>query len=149
MVLRIDATTTARPGPDAGRRWPGWPPEALSDERRARPASLGDPRREVDRDRPTAGSRRRPRRCTSGTWFASRKLWKIQIGSVLTPPAVKIVTMTSSNDSAKASRRAREQRRAEGRERHPPERLPGVAPRSADASSNELDVRRSRAIALL
>ena len=39
-----------------------------------------------------------------GSWLARKRLLKIQIGSVSTAaPAVNLVTMISSNDSAKAS----------------------------------------------
>ena len=87
---------------------------------------------------------------TIGSWFGREKLFRIQIGSVSSPaPIVNVVTMISSKERAKASSA-------------PATRAPrmlgsvtmrkvchGVAPRSADASSNDDDIRRSRAITLL
>ena len=67
-----------------------------------------------------------PATLTSGTWLARRKLWKIQIGSVLTPPARKIVTMTSSNDSANASRPPAISAERRAGKRHVAERLERV-----------------------
>ena len=112
------------------------------------PASAVSARREVDRDH-----RRRIAHHAGDVHqrylVRRRKLWKIQMGSVLTPPAVKIVTMTSSNDRANASRAPGQEGRADRREGHVAERLDVSAPRSADASSNDRAVRRRRAIALL
>ena len=83
-------------------------------------------------------------------WSSGRaRVAKIQIGSVCSAPDVNTVTITSSNDSANAS--------------SPPARsavrICGSitylkvcqlsAPRSAEASSSEPEVRRMRAIALL
>ena len=78
-----------------------------------------------------------------GSWFGRARFEKIQIGSVWSEPAVKTVTITSSNERPKASR--------------PPasNAVPSAgsvtslnvwiesAPRSDDASSNDSDVRRS------
>ena len=86
---------------------------------------------------------------TIGSCRGRERLARIQIGSVSCWPAVNVVTITSSKDSAKASR--------------PPatiaDRSDGsvtcrnvchvLAPRSADASSYEVDSRRNRAIVLL
>ena len=87
---------------------------------------------------------------TIGAWLGRNRLLKIQIGSVCScAPAVNVVTMISSKDSAKAS--------------SPPaisaERIIGKvtsrnvvnvdAPRSADASSRLVPIRRSRARTLL
>ena len=63
---------------------------------------------------------------TIGCSIGRNRFAKIQIGSVCCAPDVKIVTTTSSHESAKASSAAREQRRPELRERHVAERLPGV-----------------------
>ena len=41
---------------------------------------------------------------TIGTWFGRDRFVKIQIGSVCSAPAVNVVTMISSNESANASR---------------------------------------------
>ena len=74
---------------------------------------------------------------------------KIQIGSVSCEPAVNVVTMISSNDSANASSApATSAVRICGKvtsrnARH------GPAPRSLAASSSDVPVRRSRATALL
>ena len=82
---------------------------------------------------------------TIGSWFGREKLLKIQIGSVSSPaPIVNVVTMISSNERAKASsapatsavRRFGKRDQAEG--------LPGSAPRSADASSNEVETPQPR-----
>ena len=74
---------------------------------------------------------------------------KIQIGSVSSEPAVNVVTMISSKESAKASSApATSAVRICGKVtsrnvRH------GPAPRSLAASSSETPVRRRRATALL
>jgi hypothetical protein len=53
---------------------------------------------------------------------------KIHSGSVFCAPAVKVVTMTSSKDSAKARRPPATSDVAIVRERHVAERLPAVGP---------------------
>src|SRR5207245_5544062 len=85
---------------------------------------------------------------TTGRWLGSRRLLKIHLGSVISEPEVKLVTMISSKDSANASsppaRRAVEMLgRITNRKVCQPS-----APRSIDASTREPDVRRSRAITL-
>ena len=87
---------------------------------------------------------------TIGSWLGRKRLVKIQIGSVCSPaPIVNVVTMISSKESAKASSDpATSAVRMFGivmcRKV-----CQGSAPRSAEASSNEPDSRRSRAITLL
>ena len=54
---------------------------------------------------------------TSGSCWPRRILPRIQIGSVFCAPAVKCVTITSSNESAKASSAAGDERRREHRAR--------------------------------
>ena len=50
---------------------------------------------------------------TIGSWFGREKFVRIQIGSVSSPaPTVNVVTMISSNDRAKASSAAGDERRA-------------------------------------
>ena len=87
---------------------------------------------------------------TIGSWLGRKRLRKIQIGRVSSPaPSVNVVTMISSKESAKASR---------------PPATSAVfivgrvtkrkvcqlsAPRSAEASSKEAELRRRRAITLL
>ena len=75
---------------------------------------------------------------------------KIQIGSVSSPaPIVKLVTMISSNESAKASSPpAASAVRTLGKVTRR-NVCQGSAPRSADASSIEPDRRRRRATTLL
>ena len=64
---------------------------------------------------------------TIGSWLGRKRLVKIQIGRVSWPaPIVNVVTMISSNESAKASSAAGDQRRAHVREGDVAERLPGV-----------------------
>jgi len=86
---------------------------------------------------------------TSGSCWPSRIAPKIHSGSVFWAPAVKVVTITSSNESAKASRAP---------ESSAVDSIGTVivlnvnqpwAPRSADASYSEPETRRSRAITLL
>ena len=65
---------------------------------------------------------------TIGSWLGRKRLVKIQIGSVCWPaPIVKVVTMISSKESAKASRPRRRAPCAVG-QRDVAERLPGVGP---------------------
>ena len=87
---------------------------------------------------------------TIGSWLGRKRLRKIQIGRVSSPaPIVNVVTMISSKERAKASR---------------PPAASAVfmlgkvtkrkvcqvwAPRSAEASSKEPEVRRRRATTLL
>src|SRR3712207_4761202 len=86
---------------------------------------------------------------TTGSWFGRERFVRIQIGSVWSGPAVNVVTMTSSNDSANASRApASSALRSAGKVTW--RNVWNVdAPRSADASSSDADIRRSRATALL
>jgi len=87
---------------------------------------------------------------TIGAWFGRNRLLKIQIGSVCTfGGAVNVVTMISSNDSPNASTApATREARIWGKvTRRNVVQL--VAPRSIDASSNDMPTRRSRASALL
>ena len=78
-----------------------------------------------------------PATLTSGTWLARRKLWKIQIGSVLTPPASEdrdddLVERQREGQQAPASSADRSAGNVTYRN------VRNVsAPRSADASSNE------------
>ena len=105
-------------GSGRGRRRPG-------QARRPTRPRRAEPGRDVDRDRATATIRATATTLTIGRWFGSRRLARIQIGSVCSVPAVKVVTMISSNDRANASRPpARSAVRR--RQRHVPERLPGV-----------------------
>ena len=130
-VARRSRRGLKRLGPERGLRWDRW----LSRARRRRRAL--EPRRDVDRDHGQQ-DRDQPATLTSGTWLASRKLWKIQIGSVLTPPASE-----DRDDDLVERQREREQRRR----RAAPTAWPGTsrtgtsgsvsAPRSADASSSE------------
>ena len=86
---------------------------------------------------------------TCGSSWPSRICPKIQIGSVFCAPAVNVVTITSSNESANAS---------SAPEISAVEIVGSVtsrnvcqpsAPRSIDASVSEPGVRRSRASTLL
>ena len=78
------------------------------------------------------------------------RLLKIQIGSVSWPaPIVNSVTMISSNESAKASRPPATSAVAMFGSVMWRKVCHGSAPRSAEASSIEPDIRRSRAITLL
>src|SRR5688572_29035615 len=86
---------------------------------------------------------------TIGSWLGRDRFVKIQIGSVWSGPAVNVVTMISSKESAKASSAPATSAVL---------RLGKVtwrkvcqvsAPRSADASSNEVETLRRRAITLL
>ena len=52
---------------------------------------------------PRAGSAATPTTLTIGSWLGRDRLDRIQIGSVSSLPAVNVVTITSSNDSANAS----------------------------------------------
>ena len=87
---------------------------------------------------------------TIGSWFGRERLVKIQIGRVWSPaPIVNVVTMISSKERAKASRApATSAVRMFGSVTRR-NVCQGSAPRSAEASSNEPDIRRSRAITLL
>src|SRR3954469_1500052 len=86
---------------------------------------------------------------TTGSWFGRDRFDRIQIGSVWSAPTVNVVTITSSNDSANASRPpAMSAERSDGKVTWR-NVCQVVAPRSLDASSNELDRRRNRATALL
>src|SRR6478735_5332196 len=87
---------------------------------------------------------------TIGAWLGRNMLLRMKIGSVVTPdPAVKVVTMISSKLSAKASNPpARSAERSCGKVT----RLNVVqtpAPRSAEASSRLVPMRRRRAMVLL
>jgi hypothetical protein len=87
---------------------------------------------------------------TTGAWLGRVRLVKIQIGRVWSPaPAVKVVTMISSKERAKASRppASRAERRV-GKVTRRKVWTPS-APRSMDASSNDRDMRRRRARVLL
>ena len=67
-----------------------------------------------------------PATLTSGTWLASRKLWKIQIGSVLTPPGQEDRDDDLVERQRERQQAAGDQGRPKGRERHVAERLEGV-----------------------
>ena len=86
---------------------------------------------------------------TSGRFWPSRMAPKIHSGSVFCAPEVKVVTMTSSKDSAKASS-APETSAVESvgsvTVRNAKKPCP---PRSAAASFSEPETRRSRAMTLL
>ena len=84
-----------------------------------------------------------------GSWFGRARLAKIQIGSVWSAPDGEDGHDHLVEREPEGEQAAGEQRRPQRRERHVAERLPESAPRSDDASSNESDVRRSRAITLL
>src|ERR1700761_8753275 len=87
---------------------------------------------------------------TMGSSLGRKRLRKIQIGKVSSPaPIVKLVTTISSKESAKASRAPAP--RALRREGKVTKRkvCQGSAPRSAEASSKDPEVRRRRATALL
>src|SRR5205085_3277961 len=86
---------------------------------------------------------------TCGNCWPSRIWPKIQIGSVFWAPAVKVVTITSSKESAKASRPP-EMSAVEivGRVTKRKVCQPS-APRSIDASESDPGTRRRRAITLL
>ena len=74
---------------------------------------------------------------------------KIQSGKVFCAPAVKVVTMTSSNERAKASK-APATRAVEIKGNVTSRNVcQPLAPRSMAASINEDEVRRSRASTLL
>src|SRR6266511_1047390 len=62
---------------------------------------------------------------TIGSWLGRERLTKIQIGRVWIEPAVNVVTMISSKESANASSPPA-RRAVKLRERDVPERLPGV-----------------------
>ena len=87
---------------------------------------------------------------TIGRLLGRAKLVKNQIGSVWSPAAiVNVVTMISSKERAKASRApATRALRMVGSVTRV-NVCQGSAPRSAEASSSEPDMRRRRAIALL
>src|SRR5213595_1082633 len=86
---------------------------------------------------------------TSGSRWPSRMAPKIHSGSVFCAPAVNVVTMTSSKERAKASKApATSAVEISGRVTSTNDRQP-LAPRSIAASSNEEEVRRSRARTLL
>ncbi len=87
---------------------------------------------------------------TTGAWLGRNRLLKIQMGRVVMPgPAVNVVTMISSKDSANASRPpASSADRISGNVTYR-KVCPGEAPRSAEASSRLVPVRRSRASTLL
>ena len=87
---------------------------------------------------------------TTGAWLGRNRLSKIHSGSVCNPGAVvKVVTTISSKDSAKASSApATSAERSCGKVTSR-KVWNGVAPRSIDASSSDVPVRRSRASTLL
>ena len=87
---------------------------------------------------------------TTGAWLGRNMLLRIQIGSVVAPcPAVNVVTMISSKLSAKASMPpARSAERSCGRVTSR-KVVSTPAPRSAEASSRLVPIRRSRACTLL
>src|SRR4051794_6329899 len=86
---------------------------------------------------------------TSGSCWPSRMLPKIHRGSVFCAPAVNVVTMTSSNDSANASRPpATSAVEITGKVTKRNVCQP-LAPRSCEASISDVCVWRSRAITLL
>ena len=86
---------------------------------------------------------------TSGSCWPSRIAPKIHSGRVFCAPAVNVVTMTSSKDSAKASR-APETSAVDSMGRVTVRNAKNpCAPRSADASYIDPDIRRSRASTLL
>ena len=87
---------------------------------------------------------------TIGSSLGRKRLEKIQIGRVCSPaPIVNVVTMISSKESAKASR-APATRAVCRLGRVTKRKVCQVwAPRSAEASSKEVETRRSRATTLL
>ena len=86
---------------------------------------------------------------TIGSWFGRERLAKIQIGSVSLNPAVNVVTMISSKESANASNApAMSADRITGKVTYR-KVCQGSAPRSADASTSDPGVRRIRAMTLL
>ena len=86
---------------------------------------------------------------TTGCCFGSRRLLKIQIGSVSVDPAVKFVTTISSNESPNASSPpATRAVRSAGNVTYLNVCHPS-APRSIDASTSDVGLRRNRAITLL
>ena len=88
---------------------------------------------------------------TIGAWLGRNMLFRMKIGSVVTPdPAVNVVTMISSNDQREREQPAREQRRAQLRERDQPERRPHARRRGRPTPPRgSCPVRRRRAITLL
>src|SRR3712207_8133203 len=82
---------------------------------------------------------------TIGSWLGRDRLVRIQIGSVWSGPAVNVVTMTSSNDSANASSAPASSALRSAGNVTKANVCHVDAPRSADASSNEPDTRRSQA----
>src|SRR4051794_30309296 len=90
-----------------------------------------------------------PTTLTIGSWLGRDRLVRIQIGSVCELPAVNVVTITSSKESANASSApATIAERSAGKVMKR-KVCQVLAPRSAEASSNERDVRRRRATTLL
>ena len=87
---------------------------------------------------------------TIGSWLGRKRLRKIQIGRVSSPaPIVNVVTMISSKERAKASR-APAARAVLMLGKVTKRKVCQVsAPRSAEASSKEPEVRRRRATTLL
>ena len=85
----------------------------------------------------------------TGSSFGRARFAKIQIGSVWSEPAVKTVTITSSNESPKASRPPASNAVPSAGSVTSLNVCTESAPRSDDASSKESEVRRSRAITLL
>jgi hypothetical protein len=86
---------------------------------------------------------------TCGSCWPSRRLPRIQIGSVFCAPAVNVVTITSSNESANASRPPATSAVATTGSVTWRNVCQPSAPRSIDASTSEDCVRRSRASRLL
>src|SRR5215213_6365404 len=90
-----------------------------------------------------------PTTLTIGSWLGRERFVRIQIGSVCCAPAVNVVTITSSKLSANASSApAISADRSCGSVTYA-NVCQVDAPRSADASSNEREVRRMRATTLL
>ena len=86
---------------------------------------------------------------TTGSSCPWRKLSRMKIGRVVCAPAVNVVTITSSKDSANARRPpATSAVDSTGQVTNRKVCQPS-APRSIDASISEGDVRRSRASTLL
>ena len=87
---------------------------------------------------------------TIGSWLGRERLLKIQIGSVCSPGADR---ERGDDDlvegEAEGEQAAGDEGRLHARQGDAAEGRPGVAPRSAEASSKEPETRRSRATTLL
>ena len=90
-----------------------------------------------------------PTTLTIGTWFGRERLVRIHIGSVCCRAGGERRDDHLVEEQREGEQPAGEQRRAHQRERHAAGTSASAAPRSADASSSEPDVRRSRATTLL